>query len=203
MSHTLDRPAAPEAADAAPEAAEPPVEAPAVATSGGQAAGPRRGRMVLAMAAVVVAVFAGATLLVLAATGDTGACACSPDPRLEGGDDPSVLGPGPATVTVEVEHSAFRLDDVRVVEGTEVHFVLDNGDPIGHELIVGPPDVHRRHEGGHEASHPPRPGEVSVGPGEVAGTTYTFDEPGEVGYACHLPGHYDYGMRGTITVVPA
>ena len=27
-------------------------------------------------------------------------------------------------------------------------------------------------------------------------------EPGEVEYACHLPGHYEFGMRGTITVVP-
>jgi uncharacterized cupredoxin-like copper-binding protein len=44
---------------------------------------------------------------------------------------------------------------------------------------------------------------VSVGPGGVAATTYTFGEAGEVEYACHLPGHYAYGMHGTITVVPA
>ena len=45
-----------------------------------------------------------------------------------------------------------------VVEaGTEVRFVVRNGDPIGHELIVGPPDVHERHRHGTEAEHePPR-----------------------------------------------
>jgi uncharacterized cupredoxin-like copper-binding protein len=191
---TLERP------DAAPDVGAP--DDPA-APAGERVAGPTRGRMALAMAAAVVAVFAGATLLVLAATGDSAACACSPDPTRDPGDGAKVLGPEPASVTVEVEHSAFRLPDVRVLEGTEVTFVLDNGDPIGHELIVGPPDVHERHEGGHEASHPPRPGEVSVGPGDVAVTTYTFDEPGEVEYACHLPGHYAYGMHGTVTVVPA
>ena len=28
-----------------------------------------------------------------------------------------------------------------------------------------------------------------------------FDEPGTVEMACHLPGHYDFGMRGEIDVV--
>ncbi|HLM64813.1 MAG TPA: plastocyanin/azurin family copper-binding protein [Acidimicrobiales bacterium] len=113
------------------------------------------------------------------------------------------LGPGTVTVELGVAHSAFTGGDVRVVAGTTVRFVLDNGDPIGHELIVGPPEVHARHATGHEASHPPVPGEVSVGPNGRAETTYTFDEPGTVEYACHLPGHYAYGMHGEIAVVPA
>jgi uncharacterized cupredoxin-like copper-binding protein len=28
----------------------------------------------------------------------------------------------------------------------------------------------------------------------------TFDEPGNVLFACHQPGHYDGGMVGTITM---
>ena len=34
-------------------------------------------------------------------------------------------------------------------------------------------------------------------------TTFTFEEPGTYEFACHLPGHYQYGMKGTIEVVPA
>ena len=34
-------------------------------------------------------------------------------------------------------------------------------------------------------------------------TTYVFDEPGDVEMACHLPGHYDFGMRGEVEVVAA
>ena len=34
-------------------------------------------------------------------------------------------------------------------------------------------------------------------------TFYEFTEPGTITYACHLPGHEAYGMRGTIEVVPA
>ena len=85
--------------------------------------------------------------------------------------------------------------------GTEVRFVLRNGDPIGHELIVGPPDVHARHAHGTEPAHEPRDGELSVGPDGQGVTSYVFDEPGIVEMACHLPGHYEFGMHGEIEVV--
>ena len=124
--------------------------------------------------------------------------------RVVGGDPPSpAMGPGDVVVEMDIEHSLFTPTDLRVVEGTRVRFVLVNGDPIGHELIVGPADVHARHEGGHEAEHPSIPGEVSVGPNLTAVTTYRFDEPGTFEFACHLPGHYEHGMHGEVEVVPA
>jgi uncharacterized cupredoxin-like copper-binding protein len=118
-----------------------------------------------------------------------------------GGNDDGVLGPGPVTVEVGVEHSAFDRSTIQVEEGTEVRFVVANGDPILHELIVGPPEVHRRHAEGTEAEHAPVPGEVTVRPLSTAETTYRFDEPGSVTFACHLPGHVAYGMTGTVEVV--
>jgi len=61
--------------------------------------------------------------------------------------------------------------------------------------------VQRVHEEGTEAHHPPRPGEVSVPAGETVVTTYIFPEsPGALIFGCHLPGHYDFGMRGTVTI---
>jgi uncharacterized cupredoxin-like copper-binding protein len=104
-------------------------------------------------------------------------------------------------VTLDIDNSAFSSDAITVRRGTEVTFVVRNDDPINHELIVGDDELHRRHENGTEPYHEPRPGEVSVGPNAVAETTYLFDEPGTVVYACHLPGHLAYGMVGEITVV--
>jgi len=115
--------------------------------------------------------------------------------------NPKPLGPGTVTVVVDVDYSRFHPDALRVAEGTTVRFVVSNHDPISHEFIVGPPDVHRRHENGTEAKHEPKPGELSLGPDEQAVTTYLFDKPGVVEVACHLPGHYAYGMRGQIEVV--
>ena len=85
---------------------------------------------------------------------------------------------------------------------TEVRFVLVNHDPIGHEFIVGGPEVQARHANGHEAYHPPVPGEVSVPADARASTTYFFHAPGPVEFACHLPGHYQYGMHGIVRVTP-
>jgi len=117
--------------------------------------------------------------------------------------DARALGPGDVTVRLDIEHSLFAPDRLRVVEGTRVRFVVANGDPVHHELIVGPPAVHERHAEGSEAEHPSIPGEVSVDLNGTAVTTYTFDEPGTVEFACHLPGHYEHGMHGTVEVVPA
>ena len=113
------------------------------------------------------------------------------------------LGPGEVTVRIDVHHSLFDPDELRVVEGTRVRFLIVNDDPIGHELITGGADVHIRHAGGTEAEHPALPGEVSVGPNRTAITTFTFDEPGTYEFACHLPCHYEHGMHGEIEVVEA
>lgn len=117
-------------------------------------------------------------------------------------DPEAALGPGDVTVEIDIEYSRFLPDRLRVIEGTRVRFLVVNGDPIHHELITGGPDVHIRHANGTEAEHHSIPGEVSVGPNGTAITTFTFDEPGVYEFACHLPGHYEYGMRGEIEVVP-
>ena len=75
-----------------------------------------------------------------------------------------------------------------------------NTDPIGHELIVGDEATHARHATGSEAYHPPVAGEVSVPANSVASTVFRFDSPGHVEFACHLPGHYAFGMHGQIIV---
>ncbi len=106
------------------------------------------------------------------------------------------LGPGSASVTLTVRHSEFVPASVDVAKGTTVRFLIRNTDFIDHEFIVGPEEVHQGHETGRHARHGAVPGEVSVAAGEVAETTYRFDEVGTVLFACHLPRHLDYGMQG-------
>jgi uncharacterized cupredoxin-like copper-binding protein len=137
---------------------------------------------------------------VLAWVGALGVVAARGAPG-EGADADGPLGPGRAMVALGIEHSAFSTDRIEVRRGTSLTFVVDNGDPIGHELIVGPPEVHRQHEDGTEAAHAPVPGEVSVPARSEASTTYEFDEVGAFTFACHLPGHVAYGMIGEVVVV--
>jgi uncharacterized cupredoxin-like copper-binding protein len=143
--------------------------------------------------AFVVAGFVAVALL-------TGGLVASAGER-PGSGSSAALGPGSVTVVLTVEHSRFDPERVVVRPGTDVRFVVDNRDPINHELIVGPDEVHDIHEAGTHAQHPPVPGEVSVGPNAEAATTYSFDEPDDVVFACHLPGHFAYGMRGVVEVI--
>jgi uncharacterized cupredoxin-like copper-binding protein len=107
---------------------------------------------------------------------------------------------GRAEVVLDVHWSRFSTGAVTVPRGVPVRFVVRNADPIAHELIVGDQGVQERHEQGTERHHGARPTEVDVPAGETVETTITFDTAGTQFFACHLPGHYAYGMRGLIQV---
>jgi uncharacterized cupredoxin-like copper-binding protein len=111
---------------------------------------------------------------------------------------------GERTVVVTMRHSRFEPAAVRVDPGKRVRFVLRNTDPIDHEFILGDDAVQRRHEEGRERHHHGDvPGERSVPAGQEAATTYAFPAGPEgrlLEFACHLPGHYAYGMHGTVRV---
>jgi uncharacterized cupredoxin-like copper-binding protein len=125
-----------------------------------------------------------AAALVLA----TGAAACAGEP-------------GVRTVRITIHFSRFAPDRVTVAPGETVRFVIENTDPIDHEFILGDEAVQRRHEEGTEASHGAVPGEVTVPALTTRETTFTFPQaPVSLAFACHLPGHFAYGMVGVAIV---
>jgi uncharacterized cupredoxin-like copper-binding protein len=130
----------------------------------------------------LVGVACGAAVLVAARTGD----------------------PPERTVMVTMHHSRFEPATLRVEPGQRVRFVLRNTDPIDHEFILGDTFVQARHEQGRQRQHHGDvPGERSVPAGQEAATTYAFPaglDGQALEFACHLPGHYAYGMHGTVRV---
>lgn len=102
------------------------------------------------------------------------------------------------TVVVEIRHSRFSPEQMTFSRGDKVRFVIRNTDPIDHEFILGDEEVQARHEFGTDAEHGTIPGEVTILAGDEGSTTYAFDRRGTLIYGCHLPGHYGYGMRGTV-----
>ena len=103
-------------------------------------------------------------------------------------------------VRLTAHHSHWSLAHLNVRRGATVRFVVRNTDPIDHELIVGDAGVQERHEKGTEAKHGLRPGEITVPAGTTAVTEVRFDKAGPFFFGCHLPGHWAYGMHGTLTV---
>lgn len=110
-------------------------------------------------------------------------------------------GADASEATIAIHYSGFVPESVTVPAGEPVTITLQNDDPIEHEWIVGPADVHDRHRTGTEPYHDQVPTEVTIPALESRITTITFEQPGEYLYICHLPGHEAYGMVGTIHVV--
>jgi uncharacterized cupredoxin-like copper-binding protein len=104
------------------------------------------------------------------------------------------------TVHVRIHLSRFEPGAFVFAPGDRVRFVVHNADPIPHEFILGDRTVQLLHERGTEAYHPPRPGEMTMAPGDTMTTTYAFEEPGRLTLGCHLPGHYAYGMQAPVVV---
>jgi uncharacterized cupredoxin-like copper-binding protein len=104
------------------------------------------------------------------------------------------------TIEITVEHSRFDPTTVSATPGETVRFVIRNLDPIDHEFILGDQAVQDRHETGTEPHHGAVPGEVSIPADTQAVTTYNFAGDGPLLFGCHLPGHWAYGMRGTVHI---
>lgn len=107
---------------------------------------------------------------------------------------------GIRTIEVTIEHSLFVPSRIEVSPGETVRFIVHNTDPIDHEFLIGDTAVQLRHESGTEPHHGAKPGEISIPALQKRSTTYTFGEAGSSIFGCHLPLHYDYGMRGSIRI---
>jgi uncharacterized cupredoxin-like copper-binding protein len=109
-------------------------------------------------------------------------------------------GTGILTVDITIHYSHFQPGTVIVAPGETVRFVVRNTDPIDHEFILGDRFLQRIYERGTEAVHS-MPGAISVPAGTTRSTIYTFPQVDSgVIFACHLPGHVAYGMRGLVIV---
>jgi P-type Cu+ transporter len=114
----------------------------------------------------------------------------------------------PVSRTIQVDSTdtlRFVPDALTVRAGETVAFEIRNAGALPHEFFVGTPAEQAAHEREMAAGAPmhAEPGQVDVPAGTTARLVYTFDQPGTLEYACHVPGHYAAGMSGTITVTPS
>lgn len=94
-----------------------------------------------------------------------------------------------------------------VQAGETLLFVVHNRGRLAHELTLGDPAEQRRHaammqQSTHLHQHA---NSLHLGPGETGQLIWTFsgDAQAELELGCHLPGHYQAGMRYRFRLVPA
>jgi uncharacterized cupredoxin-like copper-binding protein len=88
----------------------------------------------------------------------------------------------------------FTPATIPVARGETVTFEVTSMGGLVHEFMVGPADAVASDQEG-------TPEVADIGMMQTKSVTYTFDGAGPYAFACHAPGHYEAGMRGTITVV--
>ena len=107
----------------------------------------------------------------------------------------------------------FDPGTIVVAEGETIRFLLDNPTVAPHDFLIGDLEEQLHHHEemaageGHddeasdvEGGLPPA---VTLEPGESAEVLVTFDDAGELMIGCHVPGHWEAGMRGTVSVAPS
>lgn len=92
---------------------------------------------------------------------------------------------------------------ISVKGGETIRFVVRNSGKVIHELVLGTAKELREHAAlmrKFPNMEHANPAQVVVAPGETADFIWQFTKPGAFDFACLQPGHYEAGMRGTVTV---
>jgi len=108
------------------------------------------------------------------------------------------------TITVTMSDSMrFSPEVITVKQGEVVKFEHTNSGAVTHEFVVGTEESLAEHavmmQKFPNMEHE-EPYMTHVSAGESGSTLWKFDKPGEYGFACLVPGHYEAGMKGKIIV---
>lgn len=117
-----------------------------------------------------------------------------------------LVGPNAPTVGTKADPRVvgMNMDDslkftpasLQVAKGETIRFVLTNSGTATHEFQIGPADKVAADEvDGVLVLEMDK-----LDAGSTNAVDYTFDAEGPYAYACHEPGHYDAGMKGTVNL---
>ena len=110
------------------------------------------------------------------------------------------------TITVDMTDAMrFSPAAITVQEGETVRFVVRNQGRMLHEMVIGTPDELAKHAAmmaRFPSMEHDEPYMVHVDPGKRGEIVWTFNRAGQFEFACLIAGHYEAGMRGTLTVTP-
>lgn len=110
------------------------------------------------------------------------------------------------TVRVEmVDRMRFLPAEIKVRRGEIVRFVPVNKGQVLHEMVLGTMEELKKHAElmrKHPGMEHDEPHMAHVGPGKSGEIGWQFTQAGEFYYACLIPGHFEAGMIGKVTVAP-
>jgi len=111
-----------------------------------------------------------------------------------------------ATRTVNISMSdsmRYTPDNLQIKTGETVRLVVKNEGKVMHELVLGRPQDLKEHSAlmkKHPGMEHDEPYMAHVAPGKTETIVWQFTKPGEFQFGCLIPGHFEAGMIGKITV---
>ncbi len=114
------------------------------------------------------------------------------------------------TVTISMKEKAdgamvFEPAVLKVKEGETIRLKFNNTGETDHEFVMDRQEGILEHkalmEKFPEMEHAD-PNSIRLAAGGNGEIIWTFARAGEFGFACLIPGHYEAGMKGDITVAP-
>ena len=125
------------------------------------------------------------------------------------GDETAIGKPGVAakasrTITIEMsDNMRYTPSNIQVKQGETVRFIVKNAGQVKHELSLGTEKELLEHleqmKKFPDMEHD-EPSKVTLQPGKQGDIVWQFTKAGAVNFACLMPGHYEAGMKGAITV---
>lgn len=142
----------------------------------------------------LVALFASLSLVIAGCAG----APAGPQPLAQPTPDMT----GALRVPVRMFEMGYEPAEIHVPAGPVIFEVRNDG-VVAHEFFVGPESAQQHHRdemaGGDDEPHH-QDVALILGPGESADLPLYFRAAGEMLVGCHVPGHYEAGMKGRIVI---
>lgn len=110
------------------------------------------------------------------------------------------------TITLQMsDDMRFTPSHIDVREGETVRLQVKNKGKVLHEIVMGTKaelDQHAALMKKYPGMEHDAPYMAHVAPSKTGDIVWNFNRAGSFDFACLIPGHYEAGMTGTITVQP-
>jgi len=107
------------------------------------------------------------------------------------------------TIAISAGDMRYSLKKLEVKVGETIRFVIANKGPSKHEFVIGNQAFHKQHIKEMEEM-PDMPmdeaNSIDLKPGETKSLIWQFTKPGNFMFGCDIPGHFQAGMSGAISV---
>lgn len=122
--------------------------------------------------------------------------------------EPAMASMATRTITVTIVDTEYDLKDLKVKDGEVIRFIIVNKDETEHEFTLGTKEMNaadrmkmEKQMDNDESMEMHEPNAVSLGDLETKELVWKFKGPGKIEFACNVPGHYEAGMMGNITIM--